>query len=244
MPDYEDENVNEEPVFEDYESEEPEQDNLIAGKFRSVDELARAYEEAQRKLHETSQEAAELKRMFEERETQNDYNNVAPPPTATEDDSGIWEQAIYDPKVLREAIARQYYEIKMSEAKVNAAIKKTVAAKKSDPHFNKVGDTFAAKLEELVPFFMTNADERVVQQVADDIWKQAVGDYYISNPLNNAPSPTRKKEIEKLGVERPTISTEEPEVPLSPKEKAALQALGLDNKAVSRAVKRAFKEEE
>ena len=43
---------------------------LIAGKFRTPEEAAKAYEEAQRMMHEKAQEAATYRKMLEERQAQ------------------------------------------------------------------------------------------------------------------------------------------------------------------------------
>jgi len=240
----EDEDIDTTEETEDID-EGTETNELLVGKFKNVSELEKAYKESERKMYELAQESSNLKNRLSELENSlQPRETVENTATNVNNDSGIWEEAIYDPNKLQQAISQQMYNMKMLESRISSAVKKAVIAKKDDPHYGKVGDLYEAKMMDLEPFFLANpSNEAMINQVAEDVWKQTVGDYYISNSANNmGTSPVqRKQQIQGLGVEKPTVSDEETEIPITGKEVDMLQSFGLDSKARHKVVQRTSK---
>ena len=197
-----------------------ENQELIAGKFKSVDELVNSYKEAERKITELGN----IKTQYEQKLA--DYENRSAHQT-TEQQS--------DPNAAVQQLNDEFFEnpvaafmklqnltisqMRAQEKAARANVKREISSRKNDPLFHRVADDFEAELESVADEMLANPES--AKQVADYIYDRVCGRYARSNASKAKEDPVeRRRYLQDLGVSEPEKD--------EPKSKGDVQTDGVD----------------
>ncbi len=238
---------------------------LLAGKYKTQEELEQAYIESQKKITTTSQERAALETEKEKLlaaldpikangwDLDEEYNWVQTnppnnPPVTTQTNTGGNPPTDYETKFNEDffenplaSLAKLTQSMKQVEKAAAAQRRRVKGNYKNDPLFSFVEDEFEAALIELDDAQMANPEN--AKFVAEQVYNNVTGKYTRDNLKNLGDTPEERiKNMKKLGIESPQTTTTGDDS-LYPKAQVTNMAdgLGLTPEQAARAAARAEK---
>jgi hypothetical protein len=203
MPEFEDDIVSEEfagddpgsiidveaePAEEAPPAAEPAAERLYAGKYKTPEDMERAYLESQSAMTKAQQEAAEFRRYAEQQQAQ-------PPPQQpdySDELERLNDEFLSNPygfltQSVPQMVQQQVQQVLAQRDTAQRNVKQVMNLKATDPHFDKVKDDFEAVIAELDPSYLQNPNS--LADVAEYAYTQAVGRAALAGKLTAAPPP-------------------------------------------------------
>lgn len=182
-----------EEQFGSSEEEEETGSQLLAGKYKSVEELERAYREAEAAKTRAEQEAAQYRQYYQQAGAQT---------TATDDDdpNSAWFE---NPT---EMAYRTYAQLRAMEKAANANRKRLISKFKRDPLWGEVAEEFEARLEELDDQVL--ADPTALDNVGEYIYDMVCGRIVRTKHSAQSSTDELKQRVQSASIESPFPSAE------------------------------------
>jgi len=228
------------------------QETLIGGKFRTVDDLLSAYQESERAMHGSQGVSGTMRRQLEEWGcTVGDDGSIQlppgvgtqPVPAAAPDAEDMSDQFYQDPVGFVSSFMAGQRQV---EKAARANVKRAVAQLKREPLYSEVADDLDAELETIPDQHMQNP--QAAQQIVQGVFERVAGKYALRQSARAKDDPNeRSAMLRKLGVEPQQTAPEGGRVVVSAEDKQVLAAMNLRGKDAEEVIKLAkarVKEEE
>lgn len=222
-----DENMDLQQEQEEQPQEQPER--LLAGKYKTAEELERAYEEAQAAMTRAQQEAAELRGRTT---TDTPPANPAYDPNAYAEqfNQQFFDNPYQNLSALMQNVQQQTYQTIMQG---QAAIRRAQSTFKGDPVYPQVADSFEAELMTLDPSLLANP------QVTQKVYDSVVGAHVRAQAQRAQQDPAARTEmLQHLGVAQPDSTPDAPVGRVDSQSASMIEALGVDAKDVNSVINR------
>ncbi len=262
MPELEDDNLDidgvdeTEPSYEAVDGDDdgaPGGEKLYAGKFKTVEEMERAYYESQGEMTRKQQEAAKYRKAVETAQqygmaydeatgqwynpqaTQQQYQNQS-----YDGQTDPWEQAFESGANLKNTVEGVLYNtIAQYDSMRNSAdanVEMALAQFEADPLYSKVGRRFRAELKRIP--MQQLAHPGVVNAIAQQVYNQCAGEYFRQQSQRVKEDPAVRQEyLASLGVEMPSYEPRSPADEYGSEARAILSEMGLPQKEVQDVMK-------
>jgi len=209
--------------------DEPEGAKLFAGKFKTAEEMERAYQELQSMTGKQGRAIGQIRQHGYD--IDDEGNVIAPqqyapepvpqPQTETDDPNSEWWE---NPQQAAQKVIRQAQQ----QAKVANSNKRFQINKwRGHPMFNTVAADFEAELDAIDDGMM--ADPRAATYYGDLLFKKAVGEKALQMAQNREDPNTRTRILRELGLESPQQTPDTGGVEVDDRARRALSEFGLDN---------------
>ena len=195
-------------------------ERLYAGKYKTLEDLEKAYSEAQAAMTRAQQEAADLRRAQEEQGYNGQQYN---PPQPDNDPIAQFNDQFFDNpyQAGMQMVGQALGAFQQSQANVRRESRKF----KEDPLYNQIADEFESELS-AVPFHQL-ADPTQAKQAAEFIYNQVAGRYARNMVGNIRQNPAeRVNYLKNIGVEEPTSDGDSRDT-VDPEAYALLNQLGI-----------------
>lgn len=227
-------------------------EELILGKFKSADDLAKSYTEIEKQSTKSSQRASKLTEQLRAAgyDVDDDGTIIAPgggqqaPPQNPP--SGDWtdqfnEQFYENPaKAMMEMIGG----VTQMQKRASANTRRAIGQFKTDPLFPKIQDDFEAELMSIPD--MQLADPQQAQSLAEQTYNQVVGRYFRKEAEKMRENPSeRVQRLQSMGVEIPQGGgSPGGSDGMTNDDRHMLNQLGLSKEAQKKVIERARRSEE
>lgn len=176
---------------------------LLAGKYKTVEELESAYREAEGKMHDATTKASAAQQTVDQWQAW--YNSTqstdqrGDPSNAGEEDEGF----VLDRNAVRRESAQTTHQFLLMDRRSQANIKRELGTRRRDKTFGKVAESVEAALLELDPSITANPETTAI--LAERMFNEKVGEYYRKqSEVVKADPKARKAFLDEIGVESPS----------------------------------------
>jgi hypothetical protein len=253
---------NDEPIDDPMQDGEDQEDGssepqLIGGKFKSQDDLLRAYQEIERLATEKTTVTKEVQKQlsawgvqFDERTgaiklPDNVTQPQTPPPDPEDLNQQVVDRLLSDPySVMSEVVSASRKVQKQADANVESE----VADLKSDPLYSKVAPKLKAQLAAFDDRILANPQQ--AKALVNNVYNQLVGDYtrQQAKTARDSTDPSARSQIlESFGLTQSEVVAETGRNVLSQEDRDRMAAIGItdpkDQEAMAKAARKQLKEE-
>ncbi len=216
---------------------------LIAGKFKTQDDLVSSYKEAERKIHESTTRASQLEAEVEQYKQQlQNYSTQQQPqqPQGNDYIQQLNDQFFENPAQVAVQVNQMLLtQMRQVEKNARANMKREIAARKSDPLFREVQDEYEAILETVDDAVLANPQQAAA--ICEQAYNAVVGQWSRKKASSAKDDPKARKEvIDKIGLGSPEGSRDRDEcIPLDDRARDMFDSFGIKGKARDEVVGRA-----
>jgi hypothetical protein len=216
---------------------------LIAGKFKTQDDLVSSYKEAERKIHESTTRASQLEAENERLKAEREQYYTQPVVQSQGNDylQQLNDQFIENPAQAAVQVNQMLIaQMRQVEKNARANMKREIAARKSDPLFREVQDEYEAILETVDDAVLANPQQAAA--ICEQAYNAVVGQWSRKKASSAKDDPKARKEIiDKIGLGAPEGSRDsDVDISLDERTKDMFDAWGIKGKSRDEVVSRAI----
>lgn len=211
---------------------------LLAGKYKTVEEMEDAYKEAERKLSEMGSTNSSLRSQVEQLQSAGSRERQ-PQKDANPDLESLNEKFFENPTAVQGQITQQMLsQMRTTEKKARRNVKLIVAELSEDPLFEEVRTQFEAELEMVDDSVL--ADENAARKITEMVFNTVIGTQArrLYKEAKTDPK-ARQQVVKRFSPAEPTSDDDRGSADVDPRDVSKISsALGLDKSASDRMRKR------